>query len=329
MENGGGADSKRESMQSIPIDEVLSKSHLPVDVFVCLASGKFLMVAKAGAAVETLSKFKERGVDRLFVRLEDYLTLVQKSVEEAASLLGIADDLRKFASVRDAVGSVYREIGDIGFDEEVFGHVKLVNHSTLSLMAKTPKMSELILKLDRLPGDGVKHAMMVSLTAAMLGVGHGWVKPGTIEKLALGGLLHDVGQARLPQNILDKPFHALTSDEQVILKGHSDVGAQLLAQAKSTPEDVILMVQEHHEYADGSGFPRGLKNLQINPLSKVVILANSFVDRMEKYSQEPASERAHLALERITKHEAHLFDRDALKALLRIFPGFEKGKIAG
>lgn len=319
----------KEQMQSIPIQEFLVREKVPVDVFILIGGEKFLLVAKFDQSVEPLKRYMEKGLDRVYIRLSDHPHLIHLTINEAAAAADSAQasGLTRITNLQVAMSTVYREIQETGMDETVFNHVKMVNHVTLTLIGKTPRLTDLIWHLASSEPDMIRYSMMVSMISSMIGVAHEWTKPGTIEKLALGGFLHEIGRTKLPAELLHKHPSQMSHDEKVIFQGHPEIGYQLLVQIKAIPEDVQFIVWEHHERADGSGYPRKLKDLQMNPLAKVVALASAFCDEYLTVSDEDESEKARIALERITTN-SHLYNKDAVRALRKLFP-FGKAKAAG
>ena len=84
----------------------------------------------------------------------------------------------------------------------------------------------------------------------------------------IAGLLHDLGKAMMPMDVLNKPGK-LTDDEFSIIKRHPEEGHKLLL--GSTGADVIALdvVLHHHEKTDGSGYPKHLKDSEISLFAKM------------------------------------------------------------
>jgi putative nucleotidyltransferase with HDIG domain len=310
------------SVQPIPIDEFLARPVVLVDTFIRLVSGRFILIAKAGQATAdtSLEKYRNKNLDALYVHVDDYhrflVSHAQAAKDLADSNISVKSDTRTTV-IRDAMSTVYREVGDMGFSDASFARAKLVNHALLSYVKENSQITDLIAKFGMLADDGIVHSMMVSMVSVMLGMKHEWVKPATLEKLSLGGFLHDIGKAKLPPEILAKPVSTLTRDERIIYESHVEIGAQLLSQAKTMPDDVLLMVLEHHERSDGSGFPKKLKDFQISPLARVVSLANAFVDRVQQEAKPLSPNDAYRVFEEFRLQRGSHFNRDALKALER------------
>ena len=83
----------------------------------------------------------------------------------------------------------------------------------------------------------------------------------TLEVFWRGALLHDVGKIGIPDKVLLKPG-PLSDEEWVVMRNHPDVGARMLRKIEflRDPSEIVL---SHHEWYDGSGYPRKLKGDQI------------------------------------------------------------------
>lgn len=316
-------------MQAIPLDEILNRDLVPIDVFILMPSGRYLLIAKAGSKVEELRKFRDRSVDAFHVKVREYMHLVLLTIREATAMTSDkqVSHTQKITGIQQAMTFVFHEISHLGFSDTALTHAKLVNHATLSHLAQNPRLTDLLASLEHIENDGVKHSMTVSMVTAMIGAGHGWSKPGTIEKLSLGGSLHDLGKLKLPKDLVLKKESELSADERVIVRSHAESGSLMLAQAKSVPEDVVLMVLEHHELADGTGYPRGTKDLHTSPFGRVLALANVFVDLMDANKTADPKTRAFQVIEEIKALGERKFNREALQALTKVFAG-DKGKAA-
>ena len=105
-------------------------------------------------------------------------------------------------------------------------------------------------------------ALMIALAGKL-----GFQEAQTREA-GMSGLLHDLGKALIPMEVLNKPGK-LTDEEFRIVKGHPGEGHRLLVEggtANPVPLDVVL---HHHEKVDGSGYPHGLTGEQISVFAKM------------------------------------------------------------
>lgn len=83
------------------------------------------------------------------------------------------------------------------------------------------------------------------------------------KRLGLSALLHDVGKAEIPTEILSAP-RKLTSEEFEVMKSHPSIGERLIRQISRLGEDIALGALEHHEKLDGSGYPKGLQKISFH-----------------------------------------------------------------
>ncbi len=105
-------------------------------------------------------------------------------------------------------------------------------------------------------------ALMVSL-ANQLGL-----SGSDTREAGLAGLVHDLGKAMMPLEVLNKPG-SLTTAEFSIMKGHPEAGHRMLVEGKGVgpvPLDVCL---HHHEKVNGKGYPKGLQGDQISVFAKM------------------------------------------------------------
>ena len=111
-----------------------------------------------------------------------------------------------------------------------------------------------------------------------------------VVRLGLAATLHDVGKARIPLAILDKPGR-LDQNEQKIMNLHPVIGHELL---KSIPEigpEILDGVRHHHEYLDGSGYPDRLTAPEISDLVRLLTISDIFAALIEWRPYSPSMSR--------------------------------------
>ncbi|CDO61316.1 Response regulator [Candidatus Phaeomarinobacter ectocarpi] len=111
--------------------------------------------------------------------------------------------------------------------------------------------------------------------------------PEEAEAIGLAARLHDVGKMSIPPAIL----HAsgvLTPDQNRIMQGHALAGAKILQTAKFPLMRLASQIAlEHHEHADGSGYPYGLRNNQTSMASRIVSLCDVYDALRRERSYKP------------------------------------------
>jgi putative nucleotidyltransferase with HDIG domain len=127
-----------------------------------------------------------------------------------------------------------------------------------------------------------QHCLLVTGVAAAFGRHLGFSSKDK-QKLALAGLLHDLGKAGIPIGILEKSG-PLDDDETEIMKRHPLLGVQALRGVQGLDPDMLDMVAHHHEYLDGSGYPHGLHAGDISDLVRLMTISDIYGALIERRS---------------------------------------------
>jgi putative nucleotidyltransferase with HDIG domain len=104
--------------------------------------------------------------------------------------------------------------------------------------------------------------------------------PQDVKRLGMAATLHDIGKARIPLAILDKPGR-LGPDEEDIMKQHPVIGYDLLKDIPGISAETLDAVKHHHEYLDGSGYPDHLPGGQISDLVRLLTISDIFAALIE------------------------------------------------
>ncbi len=129
------------------------------------------------------------------------------------------------------------------------------------------------------------HCLTVTAVAVGFGIELGLSRADT-ERLAVAGLLHDIGKSQIPLEILEKPA-ALDEQESLIMRNHPVLGYEMLRGTAGLADDIHDMVLHHHEYLDGSGYPHGLRGSQISDMNRIITIADVFGALVEPRSYKP------------------------------------------
>jgi PAS domain S-box-containing protein len=142
----------------------------------------------------------------------------------------------------------------------------------------------------------------------------------TVEGIHFGALIHDLGKIQVPAEILAKPTR-LTKLEFELIKTHSQAGYDII-KGVEFPWPVGLMVLQHHERLDGSGYPQGLKGDAIAPEARILAVAD-VVEAMSSHRPYRAGLGIDAALKEVEDRRGTWFEPQAVDACLRLFR--EKG----
>lgn len=119
------------------------------------------------------------------------------------------------------------------------------------------------------------HVCNVSVYSTMLASLVGNFDQATLAEIAAGGLLHDIGKRHIPPHILNKNGK-LTEEEWELVREHPAAGFREVVTRPDLSWGQLMMIYQHHERSDGSGYPAGILSAEIHPWAKICAVADVF-----------------------------------------------------
>jgi putative nucleotidyltransferase with HDIG domain len=124
-----------------------------------------------------------------------------------------------------------------------------------------------------------QHCLLVTGTAAAFGLHLGLAR-ADLERLYSAAMFHDVGKAKIPLAVLDKPGR-LDDRERALIETHPAIGYHALQGTPGLSSEILDAVRHHHEYLDGSGYPDGLGAANISDLIRILTISDIFAALIE------------------------------------------------
>ncbi len=134
-----------------------------------------------------------------------------------------------------------------------------------------------------------QHCLLVTGIAVDFGLSLGMMTPD-IERLYSAAMFHDIGKAKIPLAILDKPGR-LDAGERALIESHPAAGFDVLRGNAAISPEVLDAVRHHHEYLDGSGYPDALCAASISDLVRILTISDIFAALIEHRSYKPTMPR--------------------------------------
>ena len=159
------------------------------------------------------------------------------------------------------------------------------------------------------------HQQRVTSLALAMGRELG-LTPSELDTLRIAGLLHDIGKVYVPADFLNRPG-ILRQEELSIIQMHPEVGYDIL---KHLDQDwpVAVIIRQHHERMDGSGYPQGLMDRFIVQGARILAVAD-VVDAMCSHRPYRPSLGINAALAKIEKNRGRLYDERCVDVCLALF----------
>jgi putative nucleotidyltransferase with HDIG domain len=167
------------------------------------------------------------------------------------------------------------------------------------------------------------HAINVAVLAVMLGRALG-LDGAALDDLGLGALLHDIGKIELPDRVRVRDDNASASERRMF-QSHVTEGDTLAARME-LPAGVRTILAQHHECADGSGFPAGLKGAAIDRGAAIVALVNHY-DNLCNPGNPIHAMTPHDAMVTVYRNHKDKFDAAVLQAFVRMMGVYPPGSL--
>lgn len=321
-------DSAPQNFIPIPILDFVQGVTIPVDLYIRLGEEKFVMVGKAGqhSNVDQFKNYQNKEVTYLWVRKKEYYKLAHQAISIAGIAINKKDlaDNPKTALVTYAARSIFRQFEEMGFDLEAYSNAKQISEAVIGLVESHKSLADLLVSFQAYSDQLMAHSVAVSGLAVLIGQVIGFEKRSNLEKLAVGGLLHDIGLKALPKELINKPMAEMTPEEIALYETHSYKGSQMLQSLGIVPDDVVHMVYEHHETSTGQGYPQRIRDVKMHPLAKVISLANGYAELILPGVNNPHPRNPREALMYIEHTLGIPYNKEAFRALKRIIEGEKK-----
>ena len=160
------------------------------------------------------------------------------------------------------------------------------------------------------------HLLNVATYATLLAQGLGIQDQETLKRIAVGGLLHDIGKRTIPLGILNKPG-PLTPEERAIVQCHPQDGYVELCARDDLEWDQLMMVYQHHERHAGGGYPTGVSAGDIHRCARLCAVVDVFdaVTGRRPY-RRPMSR--HEAMQYIASRAGTSFDPEMVRCWMNL-----------
>ncbi len=154
----------------------------------------------------------------------------------------------------------------------------------------------------------VGHSVRVAMLAAIVGKNLK-LSPEQLNELTSAALLHDVGKARIPTEILFKPGH-LDTEERSIIETHAQLGAEILLESKDSTSLAIAVAWGHHLRPDQRGYPSSPNPLTTSKCTNLIHVCDVFE-----------------AMTAIRPYKEAMTPRQALEFMIQDHGGFQPGAL--
>ncbi len=201
---------------------------------------------------------------------------------------------------------------------------KTVVSDMMGSIIRNPDALVLLSSLKAFDESEITHSMNVCTLALAFGrfLGMG-VDP--LKELGLGALLHDIGETRVPAEVLKKRY-GLTPDETHEMQRHTEHGADILKDMKGIPTSAVDIALTHHEKVNGKGYPNGLKGEDIGHSARIVSIIDVY-DRLTHVANKQRYINSTDALKNMYEYRNVFFDGELIERYIQCLGIYPVGTV--
>jgi len=293
--------STEQDYTSIRVNTLRGDLQIPFDVYVRVA-GKYILYCRNGSTFEgeRLDRLKAKKLKAMFVRKEDeipYRQYLESSIDSAFDGGSGKSDQTRAEVIQGFLQSAAEQYLDDPVNQFAYDHMLSAVDRFTKFLPKEAKMVPALLKLSNNDKSITHHGSNVATLATAMAQAE--VKdPKLITTTALGCLIHDIEHFVSNLEVAGPPA-SFPDDLMKKYKAHPVEGASRLQGAKFVDRLVLNIISQHEEHIDGSGFPKGLREKDMDPLVMMVATANAY-DRLVHFEHlDPKTALKTLFLEKL------------------------------
>jgi putative nucleotidyltransferase with HDIG domain len=305
-----------ERFVTCELEGIVVGEPLPCNVFLYIGF-RFITYKLAGDPLdrEAYERFELKKVKNLFIletdapAFDDWCEAMVVKMGPAPGYPAMAEELLE---AREDARRHAMDIFQSPHPDKLILQTLEVSRNLVQEVMRQPFAVKSISQLQTYSQGTVDHSVNVSVLSVYLAMQMGYSHAVILQHVGMGGLLHDIGKVRIILN--DEDSDAIIAEKMM---EHPELGARMLEQQLQVPNEVKMIVAQHHESWSGDGFPKKLHGAQIYDLARIVAIANQF-DEIVSGGSGSLVERQRDAAKQLDEVLYAQFDPQKLEKALKI-----------
>jgi HD-GYP domain-containing protein (c-di-GMP phosphodiesterase class II) len=306
-------------MRIVPLSCVREGTRLAKTIY--NSKGSILLKAGVVLSEALITRIEENGLYTIYIddgySDEEINELIKPEVRNQA-IKAIKETFQNIEKFNSSMKNEFTSFNDklkVKGMEKYLQQLKQVSDYIVEDITNSRQLMINLVDIKSIDNYTYEHSLNVAVLSLILGIELKLSK-GDLYKLFMGALLHDVGKAFLPKELLSVSFDELNEDQQEQYKNHTLDGYNYLKEHYSLSSHSKVVALQHHEHYDGSGYPRGMSGNFINRMARIVAIANSYDEITSDTVNSPAKP-PNEAIEYIMGAAGRYFDFDMANTFVR------------
>lgn len=305
-----------EQFVTIDLADILVGEPLPANLYIYINFRFITFRAEADTVTrEAYDRLEFKKVKNLFVLEPDRKKydewIARRAVQDQTTGGGVSAN-PEFAQVREDVHRRTLDIFQSAHPDKIVTQTISASKKLVGEVMKFPYALKTLGQLQNYSKGTVDHSVNVSILSVYLAMQMGYSHALILQHVGAGGLLHDIGKPKIKIEDDDSPEKI-----EAKMKEHSLLGLRVIETQQKVPNEVKMIIAQHHECHDGTGFPKKLRGSSIYDLARIVSIANVF-DELVADGQGTLQERQKVAVQTLDEKLYKKFDPQKLEKSLKI-----------
>ncbi|MFQ5787736.1 MAG: HD-GYP domain-containing protein [Thermodesulfobacteriota bacterium] len=282
----------------------------------------YVLYCKGDAAFENEKKelLVRKNVNRLFIGKKDqkkYSEYLESNLQHILSDEKIQPEEKAqivYGTATTMLHDVFKEPGPKNIERS-----QMFAYNMIDYILKDGRAANNLLKITSHDYYTYTHSVNVATIGSLFARNIG-LNEKDMKSFCTGMLLHDLGKTKISSSIINKKG-PLTDEEFEKIKLHPEIGAKMLKESGSGFKDEYVVILQHHENCDGSGYPYGLKKDEIHYVARLVHIIDIYDALTTRRSYSPP-QKPFDSLKLIKSEMYNSVDQTMLKSFIRFLGGY-------
>jgi HD-GYP domain-containing protein (c-di-GMP phosphodiesterase class II) len=294
---------------------VIAKEVLTKNGSVILPAGVDITIFEASMGT-LIKKMEEQDIEFVYLHSPQMLSEhdIDKIIERVYSNENDLISKEKTVNIIKGVDNLFHSIREGDVTTGITTSITNISHDLAEDLLLNPSVAFSLGKVKEADEYTFVHSFNVAILTGFLA---NRIHPGDkefLEKVVMGSLIHDIGKAKIPLEILNKPA-PLSSAEFSEMKRHPSLGVSMALKSGVVDPVIIAVIGGHHEKWSGKGYPNGKKGNEIPEAARIAAVADVF-DALTAKRVYKSSMSSRNAITLILKDSGYHFDIKVARELL-------------
>jgi len=242
-------------------------------------TGKYKLYRAADYPIEDvdLKRLPDKGIDRIYVNNRDkqrYQRYLQENITQVLTNESIKPGDR-FQLLNNVMRGMLQDSFSKKNRQTTVKKTRQMGNQIVDLICRQDLSKQDLFSVLYHDYNTFTHSANVSYYSVLLAKSLGINDSKTLQQIATGAFLHDIGKLEIPNSILNCPGPL---DEKAIaqIKEHPKIGFLKLCDRKDVSFGELMVVYQHHERKNGRGYPVGLVGNEIHEWARICMIVDIF-----------------------------------------------------